>query len=615
MAAAAAQLAAAASLPLVPSANVSAPACVRAFELEITWEQYAPLGISRSMLLVNGQTPGPELKFNQDDNVVVHVVNKSPFDITVHFHGIEMKDTPWSDGVPGITQLPIPPGRDFTHRFKATQHGNYWYHSHVRDQIEDGLYGPIFIRPRPGTDNPFHLITAAGANVSAMLRAEELSMAVAIFDLMHITSMEKWNITLASGIEIPCYDRILFNGKGRVQCLAAADMQASLTAAQLKDLALVPGSALTDRGCLPPNVMAAFGGDVENFNEGALPRDIFYGCEDGTDPVEMFEAVQDNWVSFNVLGSTNFATGAFSIDEHDMWVYAVDGGYVVPQRVQAIPLANGERYSVLVRPARAGDFKMRFNSMTAAQMITSYAVLSVVGAASECPSSSNRSTVEQSVPWISISAQPLSPATVFFRDTAAHPYPEEPIPRSADALHVLNMKIDGASYLWALNSTRLQPDHFESGTPPLLFERPPDAGAGSNNNNNVTLATRNDTWVDLVLFASVAPMPPHPIHKHGNKMYKIGSGTGAFKWASVDEAVQEAPGQFNLVNPPRRDTIDTPAAVNDTIWTVVRYHVTNPGAWLLHCHISNHMMGGMNMVLLDGVDAWPKVPDEYLEYH
>ncbi len=81
-----------------------------------------------------------------------------------------------------------------------------------------------------------------------MVAAEKNSKAVAVFDLMHITSEEKWEITLASGIEIPCYDRILFNGKGQVQCLAAVDMQANLTPPQKGDLALVPGSTLTDKG-------------------------------------------------------------------------------------------------------------------------------------------------------------------------------------------------------------------------------------------------------------------------------------------------------------------------------------------------------------------------------
>lgn len=348
--------------------------------------------------------------------------------------------------------------------------------------------------------------------------------------------------------------------------------------------------------------MAAFGGDMSHFNESAIPHSVFYDCAETNDPVETFTVDQNTWISFNVLGSTNFATGAFSIDEHDMWVYAVDGGYIEPAKVQAIPLSNGERYSVLVKPTKAGDFKIRYNAMSAPQMIDGYAVLSVSGA--------NPSSIDDSDPWVTISGGPLNSSVAFYNDDTARPYPAEPIPQSADELHVLNMKLDGASYLWAMNSTRLDPEVIEPHTPPVLFQDPSTQPA-----SNTTLATRNGTWVDLVLFASVFPMPPHPIHKHGNKMFKIGSGTGDFTWASVDEAVKAVPAQFNLANPMRRDTITTVVARDKTSWVVVRYQVTNPGAWLLHCHISNHMMGGMIMVLLDGVDKWPTVPDEYLDYH
>jgi hypothetical protein len=43
----------------------------------------------------------------------------------------------------------------------------------------------------------------------------------------------------------------------------------------------------------------------------------------------------------------------------------------------------------------------------------------------------------------------------------------------------------------------------------------------------------------------------------------------------------------------------------------MRYHVVNPGAWMLHCHIQSHLNGGMAMVILDGIDVWPDVPEEY----
>jgi hypothetical protein len=46
-------------------------------------------------------------------------------------------------------------------------------------------------------------------------------------------------------------------------------------------------------------------------------------------------------------------------------------------------------------------------------------------------------------------------------------------------------------------------------------------------------------------------------------------------------------------------------------WVAIRYHSSNPGAFIMHCHIQIHFAGGMGMVILDGVDAWPEVPPEY----
>lgn len=89
LAALAAPLVAAVSLPTVKISESFASA--KAFELEITWDNYAPLNIDRNMLLVNGQTPGPELVFDQDDDITVHVINNSPFNTTVHFHGTKTR--------------------------------------------------------------------------------------------------------------------------------------------------------------------------------------------------------------------------------------------------------------------------------------------------------------------------------------------------------------------------------------------------------------------------------------------------------------------------------------------------------------------------------------------
>ncbi|KAF7548214.1 hypothetical protein G7Z17_g7212 [Cylindrodendrum hubeiense] len=453
-----------------------------------------------------------------------------------------MKGTPWSDGVPGVTQQPIEPYGSFTYKFKATQYGSYWYHAHFRGQIEDGLYGPIVIHPRPGDPKPFHLISDDPETIHALEEAERNVVPLVIADFTHITSSAKWDMSVAAGVEDSCYDSILFNGKGSVQCLPADEITSLLNEGQKGLLAIAPGSSFTDKAALLPGT--------------------FEGCEETKGQVEVIKpsCEDDEWIAIDIVGAINFVTGVVSIDEHDMWVYAMDGSYIEPQKVQAIVVANGDRYSVLVKLEKAGDFKIRMNAVSAPQMISGHAILSVGGA----------SGYGDSDPYVNYVGVPLTKDVVFFNQNTAFPYPPDPISPTADALFHLSMKIDGASYLWALNSSRLMPIDLDAGQP-VLFN--PDF----DEHNNITLSTKFNTWVDLVFFASVFPQPPHPIHKHGTKMYQIGSGTGPFKWDSVEEAIKEIPDQFNLVNPPRRDAFTSLPATDDVTWVVVRYHASNPG--------------------------------------
>jgi FtsP/CotA-like multicopper oxidase with cupredoxin domain len=82
------------------------------------------------------------------------------------------------------------------------------------------------------------------------------------------------------------------------------------------------------------------------------------------------------------------------------------------------------------------------------------------------------------------------------------------------------------------------------------------------------------------------------MHKHFNKFWMIGQGTGNFVWNSVAEAIAAQPASFNLNNPPLRDGFNTPPA-DDGSWMVMRYTTSNAGPDVLHCHISQHITGGM----------------------
>lgn len=267
--------------------------------------------------------------------------------------------------------------------------------------------------------------------------------------------------------------------------------------------------------------------------------------------------------------------------------------------VNAISLNNGDRYSVLVKLETPGNYTIRQASQTTAQMMANYATLSF----------QEKGVVPKnntSKPWLDDKGNNVTENVVFFDQASMKAFPPAPVSQTADQTYLIYMDRAGSAYEWALNESAF-PIEVDS-EKPVLFNPQPGLS------NNLTITTKNNTWIDLVFITATFPMPSHPIHKHGNKMFAIGFGAGTWNWTSADEAIKEMPENFNLVDPPRRDGLATPSAFNEPSWMVVRYQVTNPGAWLLHCHIQSHLLGGMAMTIQDGVDYWPVVPDEYLYY-
>jgi FtsP/CotA-like multicopper oxidase with cupredoxin domain len=114
------------------------------------------------MLGYNGSIPGPTLKVQQGSEIIVHVTNQGDLDTTVHWHGLRLENR--YDGVPHETQAPIPVGGEFTYRIQFPDAGLYWYHPHIREDYtqELGLYGNILVEPTdpdywPSTDRDFVL--------------------------------------------------------------------------------------------------------------------------------------------------------------------------------------------------------------------------------------------------------------------------------------------------------------------------------------------------------------------------------------------------------------------------------------------------------------------------
>lgn len=105
-------------------------------------------GIQVSALTYDGTVPGKTIQVQQGDRVQIKLKNQLKVPVSIHWHGYPVPNA--MDGVPHLTQDPVPPGKSFTYDFIATVPGTYFYHSHYdsSNQVDRGLYGAFIVLPK-----------------------------------------------------------------------------------------------------------------------------------------------------------------------------------------------------------------------------------------------------------------------------------------------------------------------------------------------------------------------------------------------------------------------------------------------------------------------------------
>lgn len=91
-------------------------------------------GMKANLWGYNGQSPGPTIEVVEGDRVRIFVTNKLPEATSVHWHGQRLPNG--MDGIAGLTQPAIPPGKTWVYEFTARRAGTFMYHPHADEMVQ-----------------------------------------------------------------------------------------------------------------------------------------------------------------------------------------------------------------------------------------------------------------------------------------------------------------------------------------------------------------------------------------------------------------------------------------------------------------------------------------------
>ncbi|TQV93630.1 ferro-O2-oxidoreductase [Cordyceps javanica] len=195
------------AIPLHPHLHAKRDAKTLRFDWTVSVGLRSPDGVEKQVYLVNGQFPGPTIEARSGDRIIVHVRNRVPDEgLSLHWHGLQMRGNNSMDGAVGITQCPIPSGKDFVYDFKigAHEHGTFWWHSHHKVQRGDGLFGGLVIHPPQQT----------------LFHADYDDVLLMVGDWFHQPQADvfEWYAGWTSLGDEPVPDSLQINGHGRFNC-------------------------------------------------------------------------------------------------------------------------------------------------------------------------------------------------------------------------------------------------------------------------------------------------------------------------------------------------------------------------------------------------------------
>ena len=448
-----------------------------------------------TMFAFNGQYPGPLLQVAQGAEVVVELTNALDQPTTVHWHGIRLDNA--NDGVPDLTQRAVQPGERFTYHLRFPDAGIYWYHPHVREDVQQdlGLAGNLVVR-------------SARADYFSPANRDEVLM----------------------------LDDLLIDDHGLVPYGSTAATHA---------------------------LMGRFGNVLLVNGEPRYALDVQRG-----EVVRFFFTNVSNTRTFNL----SFPSARMKVVASDV------GNYEREEWTESVVIAPAERYVVHVRFDSAGTVPL-LNRVRGLDHLYGRFF-------------SDQDTLGN----VRVARQPVSPShaasfTLLRTDTAVVADIDRyrsALKRPVDRTLVLTMETTTLPFftgqIMQLDSVFFTPVEWSGTMPGMNWAATSnqvrwilrDAATGKENMDiDWTFARGDVVKIRLVNERRSFHGMQHPIHIHGQRFLVL--------------SVNDVP-NTNLV---WKDTVMLPAGST----TDILLDLSNPGRWMVHCHIAEHLSAGMMMAL------------------
>ncbi|KAG9453251.1 hypothetical protein H6P81_006155 [Aristolochia fimbriata] len=507
-----------------------------------------PLCKEQVVVAVNNKLPGPTIRVHEGDTLVVDVYNDSPYNLTIHWHGVHQLLSAWADGTSYVTQCPILPGNKYRYKFNITgQEGTLWWHAHY-SYLRATVYGPLIIRPRKSRPYPFP--------------KPHKEVPILLGEWWDANVVEIERTASATGGGPPFSDAYTINGKpGRLYSCSRDTFK----------MKVIPGKTYLLR-IINAALNAELFFKIAGHKFTVVGADATYTTPYHTDVVvlapgqtaDVLLTADQSPTSSYYMAARPYVSSPLAPFDNTTTVGILQYHHAASKPIMPVmpPFTDTEtahKFYSNITSRLSHKHALIYNRVP--QRVDERMFITIGGGLEQCP------------PNVKCGAPGNTRFSASMNNISFQ------LPTS---LSLLDAHFNGVGGVF----TKDFPDN-----PPLVYDYTNATQAAA------FMATEKGTRLKKLAYNSnveivlqntaVLSTESHPVHLHGFNFFVLAQGFGVFN-RDTDEK------KFNLVNPQERNTIAVPVGG----WAVIRFKANNPGVWLIHCHVELHFPWGMAAAFL-----------------